>query len=141
MAFSVQVGVIIPPNPRIKYAQAQIVNDICMISVLRYEIALWLLDIMGWLLKIIGLGGNTHLQDILYVVLVMAIAIGMSYGMRKLVLFITQRLRIFNDNKWGKHIKRLGILESCTKFIATTVFLGLVSFAFTPEDRTLYSRW
>lgn len=109
-----------------------------MISVLRYEIALWLLDIMGWLLKIIGLGGNTHLQDILYVVLVMAIAIGISYGMRKLVLFITQRLRIFNDNKWGKHIKRLGTLESCTKFIAPTVFLGLVSFAFTPEDRTLY---
>ena len=108
-----------------------------MISLLQHEIALWLLVIVDWFLNIIGLDGKTYAQEALYVVLVTAIALGISHGLRKLVLFITQRLPIFNENRWGKHIKKLRTLEKCSQFIAPAVFLGLVSFAFTSEDTTL----
>lgn len=109
-----------------------------MISLLRHEIAQWLLDVVEVVLNIIGLSGKSYAQEALYVVLVMTIALGISYGLRKIVLFITQRLPIFTKNRWGEHIRKLRTLESCSQFIAPTVFLGLVSFAFTEGNTTLY---
>ncbi|MBD5416938.1 MAG: mechanosensitive ion channel family protein [Desulfovibrio sp.] len=109
-----------------------------MISILRHEIAQWLLDIVDWLLSAVGLHDKTYAQETLYVILVMIITLGISYSLRKLVLFITQRLPVFSKNRWVEHIKKLGTLESCSKFIAPAVFLGLVPFAFTYESLTLY---
>lgn len=109
-----------------------------MISLLQHEIAQGLLDIVDWFLKIIGLEGKNYAQEVLYVALVMVLTLGISNGLRKLVLFITQRLPVFREKSWGEHIRRLGTLEACSKFIAPVVFLGLVSFAFTEEDETLF---
>ena len=109
-----------------------------MISLLQHEIAQGLLDIVDSFLKIIELNGNSYAQEMLYVALVMAITMGISYGLRKLVLFITQRLPVFREKRWGEHIRKLGTLEACSKFIAPVVFLGLVPFAFTEEDETLF---
>ena len=108
-----------------------------MISLLRLKVAQWLLNIVDWFLEVVGLDDKTYAQEALYVVLVTAIALGVSYGLRKLVLFITQRLPIFTENRWGKHIKKLETLEKCSQFIGPAVFLGLVSFAVTGEDTTL----
>ena len=108
-----------------------------MLSLLRQEIAQGLLDIVDWFLKIIGLYGKSYAQEILYVTLVMAITLSLSYGLRKIVLFITQRLPVFRKKSWGEHIRKLGTLEDCSKFIAPVVFLALVPFAFTEEDETL----
>ena len=66
-----------------------------MISVLRHEVAQFLLDIVDWFLKLVGLYGQSHVQETLYVVLVMAITLLISHELRKLVLFITQRLPLF----------------------------------------------
>lgn len=109
-----------------------------MISLLRTEIAQALLDIVGWLLKGIGLYGKAYAQEALYVILVMVLALGISHGLRKLVLFITRRLPIFRKNRWGEHIRELRTLEQSSQFIAPAVFLALVSFVFTSDDTTLY---
>lgn len=66
-----------------------------MISVPRYEIALWLLDIARRFLKIIGLSGNGFAQAILYAAPVLTVALSVSYGLRNLALFIARCLPIF----------------------------------------------
>ncbi|MBD5626948.1 MAG: mechanosensitive ion channel [Desulfovibrio sp.] len=109
-----------------------------MISMLRHEVAQWLLEIVDWFLQKIGLSGKDSAQETLYVILVLGIALCISYGLRKIVLFITQRLTIFRKYRWGEHIRKLKTLEHCTKFIAPAVFLGLVSFAFTGETEALF---
>ena len=109
-----------------------------MISLLRTEIAQWLIDIVDWFLKVIGLDGKASVQEAIYVLLVMVLALGISHGLQKLVLFITRRLPIFRKNRWVEHIRKLRTLERCSKFIAPAVFLGLVSFSFTGENTTLY---
>ena len=109
-----------------------------MISMLQQEIAQGLLDIVDWCLKIVGLNGKSYAQEILYIVLVMAITLSISHGLRKIVLFVTQRLPVFSKKRWGEHVRKLGTLEDCTKFIAPVVFLGLIPFAFTREDETLF---
>lgn len=108
-----------------------------MISLLQHDIAQGLLDIVDWFLKIVDLNGKSYAQEVLYLALVMAITLSISYALRKIVLFITQRLPVFRKNRWGEHIRKLGTLEACSKFIAPVVFLGLVPFAFTEEDETL----
>lgn len=109
-----------------------------MVAALRNGIAQWLLTLVDIFLNIVGLEGNKFAQEALYVVLVTAMALGISYGLRKLVLVITQQLRFFRDHKWGKYIRKLRTLESCSQFIAPVVFLALVSFAFSAETETLY---
>ena len=109
-----------------------------MISQLQHEIAQSLLDIVDWVLKIVDLDGKSYAQELLYVALVMVLTLCISHGLRKLVLFITQRLPVFREKRWAEHIRKLGTLEACSKFIAPVVFLGLVSFAFTEEDETLF---
>ena len=109
-----------------------------IMSIPRHEIAQWLLDMVDWFLNITGLSKNYHVQESLYVILVIAVTLGIGYTLRKLVLFITRRLPVFRKYKWGENIKQLKTLEYCTQFIAPSVFLGLISFAFTEGDKVLF---
>lgn len=100
-------------------------------------VAQWLLGIVKKLLSFIGLGDDPHAQEVLYVIIIVALALSLGYGLRKLVLFVTARLPLFKQHRWGQHMAELHTLESCTHFIAPLVFLGLVPFAFTSGEKTL----
>lgn len=102
-----------------------------------HMIAQWLLELVKKILGFVGLGDDAHAQEVLYVIVIISIALALGYGLRKVVLFITSRLPVFKQHRWGQRMTELHTLESCTHFIAPVVFLALVPFAFASGEKIL----
>ncbi len=108
-----------------------------LISEPKYLVAQWLWEFVYFILKPFGLQSSINTQAILYVVCVILLALAIGYALRRIILLTTVKLKIFDKTALGERIKKLHTLESCTLFIAPSVFLCLGSFAFDDGDTFL----
>lgn len=110
---------------------------VASVSIPSHAVAQWVLNVIRRVLESLGLGKDINAQEVVYVIVIVGVALLIGYAVRRFVLFITQRLPIFTQHKWGQLMAQLHTLESCSHFIAPLVFLGLVPFAFIAGDKTL----
>ena len=104
---------------------------ISLISEPKYVLAQWLWSMVYEFLAYFNLQESVATQAIIYVLFVVVFSLIVGVGLRHVVIAFVKNLKIFNRTKLGARIVKLGTIESCTLFIAPSVFLALGSYAFS----------
>lgn len=102
-----------------------------------HKIAAWLIDKIDWLLESIGLSGDKTAEEIAYTCVIMAIAVIVGWGVRRVVLWGVKRIINFRQSGFGHELLKHHVLSRCSHIIPPVIFLLLIPFAFDKGSSTL----
>lgn len=104
-----------------------------------HTIASALLEVTDGLLGLAGLDGNGRAQDIVYTVLVLAIALVIGRIVRHLMLLIVRRaMKLRSKNLIIGELLEAHTPTGCSHIIPPLVFIALIPFSFTPGHAALH---
>lgn len=103
-----------------------------------HQVASWLLTHVDRMLDAIGLEHDPTIQEIIYVVLITAIALFIGWAVRGIILFITRRIVATYHTEAAKQLLVRGTLSTCCNVIPPLVVMAMVPFAF--ESETVLSK-
>lgn len=108
-----------------------------MVSEPYYQVATWVLKIIDRLLKRLGLPTGGDLEEIIYAVVVIIVAIGIGWAVRRIVLAIIHNVPRFKRSKSMIALQGQKIFLQGSHIIPPAVFLMLIPFAFRSDARGL----
>lgn len=94
-------------------------------------VAQWIWELVYEFLKVCHIQESPATQSVVYVLFVIIVALIIGVGLRRVAIAFLKNLKIFNRTKLGARLVKLKTIDSCTLFIAPSVFLGLGSYAFS----------
>lgn len=95
-----------------------------------HQLAKWLTRVIDWLLSLVGLEKSETAEQVIYFVIVLAIALGLGWALRRIILAISRRwVRLRNDD-WSRELLHEHTLSKCCQVIPPLVLLGFLPFAF-----------
>lgn len=98
------------------------------------KIAHNIIDIIDEVLRVCGLPHSDALEELLYTAVVVGIACGIGWVVRRVAVFVTNRMRWFKRVS-GTSVKQTeAVLVSVSRIIPPIVFLSLIRFAFISES-------
>ena len=100
------------------------------VSETSHTVASWLLDIVDGLLNKLGLSHFETGEEIIYLAIVIAAALGIGWVIQKAVVFVLRRLVKMRNNDVGRELLQLRTISKCCHIIPPLVFLALAPFAF-----------
>lgn len=100
-------------------------------------VADWLLDTIDGLLNGIGLGGHARIEQMIYICVIVAIAAGLGWVLKKIILKTTQKVVKLRHTEFGFELLRQKTLTKCAHVITPLVFLALVPFGFSRDSDLL----
>lgn len=101
------------------------------------EVAHWIIKAIDYALRKCGLPHSDKLEEIVYTVIVIAIACGIGWLVSKLAVFVANKM------PWRKRLSAVGsaqvekVLLKASRIIPPVVFLSLIPFAFADDSRIL----
>lgn len=101
------------------------------------EIAHGIIGIIDDALRACGLPHSEALEEVLYAIIVVGIACGIGWMVRRVAVFITNRMRWFRRLSKTSAKQTEAMLVSVSHVIPPLVFLSLIPFAFTSESKIL----
>lgn len=102
-----------------------------------HKVATWLLSHVDSILDSIGLRHDPTIQEIIYVVLITAIALFIGWAVRGLILFVTRRIVATYHTEAARQLLERGTLSTCCNVIPPLVIMAMIPFAF--DNETLIS--
>lgn len=102
-----------------------------------HDIAQWLLgivrDICGWM----GLRSDPQIEQIAYVILISAFAVGLGYVIRRAVIFAVRKIIRLRKTDFGTELLNQHVVTKCSHIIPPLVILALLPFAFEHTSAVL----
>lgn len=108
-----------------------------MTNIPPHKVAHWIISIIDDVLKKLGLPHNDTIEEIIYMIIVIALAFGIGWVASKIAVFITNKM------KWFKRVSRSSATQAektllkISHIIPPLVFLSLIPFAFSTESKML----
>lgn len=102
-----------------------------------HMVADWLLGTIDDLLNSVGLGGHARVEQMIYVCVIVAIAAGLGWVMKRIILAATQKVVKLRHTQFGFELLRQKTLTKCAHVITPLVFLALVPFGFDRDSDLL----
>ena len=100
-------------------------------------VADWLLGTIDDLLNSVGLGGHARVEQFIYMCVIVAIAAGLGWVLKKIILTATQKVVKLRHTQFGFELLRQKTLAKCAHVITPMVFLALVPFGFARDSDLL----
>lgn len=100
-------------------------------------LAQWLLDHIHRLLDALDLEKDRGLEDVIYALIIVGIALTLGWVARKLTLTIVRHIINSRHGDLGKELEEKRVLIRCSRVIPPLVILCLLPFAFT--DNTTFT--
>lgn len=102
-----------------------------------HRVATWLLTTIDSFLDSIGLEKDKTIEEIIYVIAIVGVALLFGWLVRRFILFITRKIVQTRKSEISHEILRQGIPTKCSHIIPPLVILGLLPFAFDHESALL----
>ncbi len=99
----------------------------------QHKIATWLLqfidDMLGWL----GLSKSQSLEEVIYFVIVIIIALVVGTLLRRVILWAMRRWVKLRHTVWGEELLKAHTMQKCSHVITPLVLMGFVPFIFNHD--------
>lgn len=102
-----------------------------------HEVASWLMSHIYNLFAAIGLEHSRSLEQIAYVVVIIAVGVTLGWTIRTIILLIARQFVKLRDNDFARKLLREKVLLRCSRFITPSVILGLIPWAFNEGSSLL----
>lgn len=108
-----------------------------MTNIPPHKVAHWIISIIDGVLNKSGLPYNDTVEEIIYIIIVITLALGIGWVTSKIAVFITNKM------KWFKRVSRSSAAQAektllkISHIIPPLVFLSLIPFAFSSESKIL----
>lgn len=102
-----------------------------------HDVALWLLYWIDNLLEWIGLGRDSSIEELVYVIIVVIIAIATGWLVRLVTIFLLMRTIRFRKSEMWKEVISRKLFTKVSHIMPPLIFLALIPFAFATEKTLL----
>lgn len=102
-----------------------------------HDVAQWLLGIVQTFCDAVGLRHDLRIEQIIYVIIICAFAIGLGYIIRVLVVLAARKIIQLKKTDFGTELLNRHVLTKCSHIITPLVILALIPFAFEPSSSVL----
>ncbi|MDE5967834.1 MAG: mechanosensitive ion channel family protein [Muribaculaceae bacterium] len=103
-----------------------------------HQVAQWILNTITGFLDSLGLKHDPRIEEIIYIIVIVAVAILIGWLIRLGILFAAKKIVGLRKSEFGKLLLQQHTLTKCSHIIPPLVFLALVPFAFESGSRTLH---
>lgn len=103
-----------------------------------HQVAQWILNTITGFLDKLGLKHDPRIEEIIYIIVIVAFAILIGWIIRLGILFAAKKIVGLRKSEFGKLLLQQHTLTKCSHIIPPLVFLALVPFAFESGSRTLH---
>lgn len=103
-----------------------------------HKVAVWLVGHIDKLLDSCGLTRFPALEQIVYLIIIMGIAIGVGLAVRYAVVWAVRKIVRLRDGEVGREILQQRVIQKCSHFIPPLVFMGMVPFAFDTDSSWMH---
>ncbi|MDE6100784.1 MAG: mechanosensitive ion channel family protein [Paramuribaculum sp.] len=103
-----------------------------------HAVAAWLLIHIDRILDWAGLGRDRTIEEIVYVLLIVIVALAIGWVCRRVVLWFSQRLVKWRNTPFTQDMLRFHVLTRCSHIIPPLVIMGLIPFAFDSQSVVLH---
>lgn len=97
------------------------------------------MHVVDWILDFLHLQHHELLQETFYTIVVIAIALGLGWIIRYLVVKTTRKIVEMRDNRAGKDLLEQHTISKCSHIVPPLIFMALIPIAFQ-SDAASY-RW
>lgn len=102
-----------------------------------HQFALWIKSGIEFIFNVVGIENGSVAEDILYVLLVVALAVGMGWLVRWVVVLILKRLPMLRRWEFVREMVERRVVLRCSRVIPPLLFLTLIPFAFDANSAAL----
>lgn len=102
-----------------------------------HSVATWLIHTIDGVLDRLGLGQDKLTEEILYILVISLISVGVGMGIKRIVLWITQRIVRMRHTVTGTELLKQRVLTKCSHVITPLVFMAFLPFAFNQDSPVL----
>lgn len=99
----------------------------------QHKVAAWLLKTIDGFLNRLGLEKDRTIEEILYVIAIVAVAVLVGWLMRKCVLWLTRKIVSVRHTIVGQELLDQRVFSRCSHIIPPLVIMGLLPFAFNGD--------
>lgn len=103
-----------------------------------HKMTAWLMLHIDRLLDRLGLDHHPAVEQVVYLLIIIAIAVGIGLAVRWLVVWGLRKLVKLRDGEVGRQLLRQRTFQKCSHFIPPLVFLGMAPFAFDAESTLMH---
>lgn len=96
-----------------------------------------ILKVIDSILGFLGLGHDHNLEQILYVIIISAVAIGIGLLIRIIVLFLVRKYMQLRSSDVANELTKTKVLTRCSHIIPPLVFLAFIPIAFNTGSHAL----
>ena len=104
-----------------------------------HKVALWLVEHIDNLLDRCGLMRYPTLEQAIYLIIVVFIALGVGLAVRHAVVWIVRKIVRLRDGELGRQLLQQRVIQKCSHFIPPLVFMGMVPFAFDSQSPLMHA--
>ena len=101
----------------------------------QHKVATWLLQTIDSAFGRLGLGGSRSLEEVIYFIIVIIIALAVGTLLRRLVLWAVRRWVRLRHTVWGQELLNARTLQKCSHVVTPLVLMGFVPFIFDYSTR------
>lgn len=103
-----------------------------------HRFAEWLINIIDQCLKAVGLERYVALHEVIYVVVIAAVALAIGIAVKSVALAVTRRMVRLRHSETGAELLRERTFTRCSHVITPLVFMALIPFAFNSNSQVLW---
>lgn len=96
-----------------------------------HAIGAWILAAIHRLLDIAGLEHHRWLEELLYIIVVLAVSLAFGIIIKKGVIALLRKIVAMRHSEAGRQFLKHRVISSCAHFIPPLVFLGFIPIAFS----------
>ncbi|MDE6136173.1 MAG: mechanosensitive ion channel family protein [Muribaculaceae bacterium] len=104
-----------------------------------HKVAIWLVEHIDRLLDRCGLAHYPTLEQAVYLVIVVFIALGVGLAVRHAVVWVVRKIVRLRDGELGRQLLQQRVIQKCSHFIPPFVFMGMVPFAFDSQSPLMHA--
>lgn len=98
-----------------------------------------ILRAIDWILNSLGFDKTPRLEEIMYLIIVVAIALGLGWVTRRVIVGITRKIISLRHTQLGEEILNERTVTKCSHIIPPLILMALIPLAFETDPSTL--RW
>ena len=96
-----------------------------------HAVGTWILGVIHRLLDSLGLEHSQWLEELLYIIVVLAVSLGVGILLKKGIIALLRKFVSMRHSEVGRQFLEHRVISSCAHFIPPLVFLGFIPIAFS----------
>lgn len=97
-----------------------------------------ILKAIDWILHSVGLEKTPKIEEILYLIIVVGIALGLGWLLRKGIVWTIRKIIALRHTQLGEEILKERTITKCSHIIPPIILMGMVPLAFETDPKTLH---